>query len=107
MGSFFLNGSDVGVSLKKKRHFGLICTHKQYSGLGGLRYLMLSKFSGSQIVLSLNRIQFGSIGLKCCIIVFLSGKAVGTGHPVFCALKIAQAPFNPIGLASSVVLYFP
>ena len=38
---------------------------------------MLSKFSGSQTVQSLNRIQFDSIGLKCRIIVFLSGKAAG------------------------------
>ena len=58
-------------------------------------------------MLSLNRLQFDSIGLKCCIIVFLSGKAVGTGlDPVFCASIIAEVPFNPIGLASSVVLYF-
>ena len=40
--------------------------------------------------------------------MFLSSKAVGAGlHPVFCALKIAEAPFNPIGLASRLqVLYY-
>ena len=58
--------------LRKRDILALSYRHAQaIFGARGLRYLTLSKFSSSQTVLSLNRIRFDSIGLKCCIIVFL------------------------------------